>query len=88
MEETPTGVPVTEELTQVVTDVEVFDISSKAFPCDSAVVESAFDVFNGSVVHPVEEKIEGGRVGEREVDNRVGVGGGKEVGNSSMRGGF
>jgi hypothetical protein len=45
-------------------------------------------MFHRTVVHPVEEKVEGGRVGEREVDNGVGVGGGKEMGSSSVEGIF
>jgi hypothetical protein len=78
---------VTEEPTHVVMDVEVFDVSGKAFPRDRAVVESRFYMFHRTVVDPVEEKIEGGRVGEREADNGVGVGG-KEIGSSSMEGIF
>jgi hypothetical protein len=87
-EEAPTSVPVTEEPTHFVADVEVFDVSGKAFPRDSAFVESEFDLFRRAVVHPVEEKVKGGRVGEREVDNGVGVRGGKEVGSSSVEGIF
>ena len=88
MEETPTRIPVTEKLTHVVTDVEVFDVPSKAFPRDSTVVQSELDLFHRTVIHPVEEKIEGGRVGDREADNGVGVGGGKEVGSSIVEGIF
>lgn len=36
----------------------------------------------------MEEKVEGGGVGEREVDDGVGVGGGKEMGKASGSGGF
>ena len=36
----------------------------------------------------MEKEIKRGRVGEREVDNGVGVGGGKEVGSSSLEGIF
>ena len=58
----------------MVADVEVFDVSSETFPRDCAVVESEFDVFNRTVVHPMEEQDEGRRVWDREVDDRVGVG--------------
>jgi hypothetical protein len=35
------------------------------------------------MIHPVEEKVEGGGVGEREVDDGVGAGGGEEMGGAS-----
>ena len=78
----------TEELTHIVADVEVFDVSGETLPGDSAVFESELDVLHRTVVHPVEKKAEGGRVWEGEVDNGVGVGGGKEMGRSSGGGGF
>jgi len=84
----PTGVPVTEELTHVIADVEVFDVSGKTFPRDEAVIESELDVFHRTMVDPMEEKIEGGRVGDREVDDGVRVGGGEEMGRPSLEGGF
>lgn len=77
----------TEEVSHVIADVEVFDVSGKTFPCDGTVVESELDAFHRTVVHPVEEKIKGGRVGDREVDDGVGAGG-KEMGRSSLEGGF
>jgi len=40
------------------------------------------------MIHPVEEKVEGGGVGEWEEDDRVGVGRAKEMGRSSGEGGF
>jgi len=40
------------------------------------------------VVHPVEENIKRGRVGKGEVNNGMGVRGGKEVGSSSLEGIF
>jgi len=86
--ETPASVPVTEEPTYIVVDVEIFDVSGKTFPRDSALAESALDGFHGTVVHPVEEKLKGRRVGERDVDNGVGVGGRKKVGSSSLEGIF
>ena len=76
-----------EELTHVVADVEVLDVSSKTFPRDGAVVESEFDVLHRTMVHPMEDKVKGRRVGEREVDDRVGVGGGKEMRSTSREGG-
>jgi len=79
---------VPEELTHVVADVEIFDVSGKAFPRDSTLVEGELDMFRRTVVHPVEKKIEGGRVGKRKVDNGVGVRGGKEMGSSSEEGIF
>ena len=82
------GVPVAEELTHVVADVEVFDVSGETFPRDGTVVESELDVLHRTMVHPVEEEVEGGRVGEREVDNGVGVGGGKEMGRPNGEGGL
>jgi len=84
----PTSVPVAEELAHVVADVEIFDVSGKTFPCDDAVVESELDVFQRTMVHPMEEKTKGGRVGDREVDDGVSVGGGKEMGRSNLEGGF
>ena len=79
----PAGVPVAEELTYVVADVEVFDVSGETFPRDGAVVESKLDLFHRTVVHPMKEKVKGGGVGDREVDDGVGVGGGKEMGSAS-----
>jgi hypothetical protein len=84
----PTSVPVAEEVAHVVADVEVFDVSGKTFPRDEAVVEGELDVFQRTVVHPMDEKTKGGRVGDREVDNGVRVGGGEEMGGSSLEGGF
>jgi hypothetical protein len=65
----------------------LFEVPGKAFPRDSAVVESEFDLFHRTVVHPV-EKVKGGGVGEMEVDDGVGVGGGEEVRSSSVEGIF
>jgi len=87
-EGTPEGVPVAEELSHVVADIEVFDVSGKTFPRGSAVIESELDVFQRAMVHPVEDEVEGGRVWEGEVDDGVGVGGGKEMGGSSGEGGL
>lgn len=78
----------TKELTHVVADVEVLDVSGKTFPRDGAVGESKLDVFHRTVVHPMKEKVEGGRVGERKVDNGVGVGGGNEMRRSNGEGGL
>jgi hypothetical protein len=62
MEEVPISVPVAEELMHVVTDVEVFDVLGKAFPCDGAIAKSEFNLFHRTVVYPVEEKVKGRRV--------------------------
>jgi len=40
------------------------------------------------VIHPVEEKVEGGGVREGEEDDGVGVGWAKKMGRSSGEGGF
>jgi len=79
---------VTEELTHVVADVEVFDVSSETLPRDGAVFESELDVLHRTVVHPMEKKVEGRGVGEGEEDDGVGIGGAKEMGRSSGEGGF
>ena len=78
----------TEELTHVVADVEVFDVSGETLPSDGAVFESELDVLHRTVVHPMEEKVKGGGVGEGEEDDGVGVGEAKEMGRSSREGGF
>lgn len=78
----------TEELTHVVADVEVFDVPGETLPGDGAVVESELDVFHRTVIHPVEEEVERGRVWKGDEDDGVGVGGGEEMRRSSGRGGF
>lgn len=60
----PSAIPSSEEDFDICGKSEVFDVPSDAFPMCSALVERLFDMASIAKVHPVNEEVEGGWIGD------------------------